>query len=316
MSRKTRRRERRKGAGVPVMVKCLTGNLSFSFEPSRLTVSVRGVMGTGKSTFTAVMVRELCVIERRPVYVWMRQFKLGDTLPIYESQLGAGNFFVRTKTLLPCHLERLRNSIVVIEDAPSWLSSRSRDAMESLVSSYARANNTLAIIVSQKPQALPTALTFELDKVNGHFYYRAVEGRRASSWMEWTNATHLDADKFVLEGVKEGGEVGRSGRAVNKESKRQKAFAMFDRGCSNKEVEEALGLSEESVCVYRHQWKKGRRAANPYINILRLEADISGGGGSSEWDEKRVQQLNINLLRSVGGGGDEAMAMEKVWNEA
>ena len=269
-----------------MLIQSKTEDLSFSFEPSRLTVSVRGVMGTGKSTFTAVMVRELCVIERRPVYVWMRQFKLGDTLPIYESQLGAGNFFVRTKTLLPCHLERLRNSIVVIEDAPSWLSSRSRDAMESLVSSYARANNTLAIIVSQKPQALPTALTFELDKVNGRFYYRAVEGRRASSWMEWTNATHLDADKFVLEGVKEGGEVGRSGRAVNKESKRQKAFAMFDRGCSNKEVEEALGLTYGLVRFYRYEWNERKRSGTQNTNKLTL-----GGGGEIELREGDADRI-------------------------
>jgi hypothetical protein len=269
------------------MIDSAMQDLNFSFEPSRLTVSVRGLMGVGKSTFTAIALRELLEIERRPVYVWIRQFKLDDTLPIYEKQLGAGNFFVKTKTLLPCHLERLRKSIVVIEDAPSWLSTKSRDAMECLVSSYARANDTLAIIVSQKPQALPTALTFELDKVNGRFCYRAVEGRRASSWMDWTNAEHLDVDKFVLEGVK-GGEVGRSGRAVNKESKRQKAFAMFDEGKTNKEVEEALGLSEESVCVYRHQWKKRRRTVNPYINILRL-------GGE--------------------GGGDEKLEMEKIRNE-
>jgi hypothetical protein len=266
------------------MIESLMQNLSVSFEPSRLTVSVRGVMGVGKSTFTAMMVRELCAIERRPVYVWIRQFKLDDTLPIYENQLGAGNFFVRTKTLLPCHLERLRNSIVVIEDAPSWLSTKSRDAMECLVSSYARANNTLAIIVSQKPQALPTALTFELDKVNGRFYYRAVEGRRATSWMDWTNATHLDADEFVLEGVK-GGEVGRSGRAVNKESKRQKAFMMFDEGKTNKEVKETLGLTSALVRFYRYEWNEKRRTQHLNTNVLTL-----GGGGIEllEGDADRI----------------------------
>jgi len=94
MSRKTRRRERGKGAGVPVMVKSLTGNLSFFFEPSRLTVSVRGVMGTGKSTFTAVMVRELCVIERRPVYVWMRQFKLATRCQFMKVSWGLGTFLL------------------------------------------------------------------------------------------------------------------------------------------------------------------------------------------------------------------------------
>jgi DNA-binding NarL/FixJ family response regulator len=62
-------------------------------------------------------------------------------------------------------------------------------------------------------------------------------------------------------------------KRVNPNSKRQKCFKLFDEGRSNKEVEEALGLSEESVCVYRHQWKKRRKAVNPYINILRL-----GGG--------------------------------------
>ncbi|MEM1590193.1 MAG: hypothetical protein QW175_07235, partial [Candidatus Bathyarchaeia archaeon] len=59
-------------------------NKSVTFEPSRLTVSVRGIMGVGKSTFTAIMLRELLQIERRPVYIWIRQFKLEDTLPIYE----------------------------------------------------------------------------------------------------------------------------------------------------------------------------------------------------------------------------------------
>jgi hypothetical protein len=266
------------------MLKSLMQNLSVSFEPSRLTVSVRGVMGVGKSTFTAMMVRELCAIEGRPVYVWIRQFKLDDTLPIYERQLGAGNFFVKTKTLLPCHLERLRNSIVVIEDAPSWLSSRSKDAMECLVSSYARANNTLAIIVSQKPQALPTSLTFELDKVNGRFYYRAVEGRRASSWIDWTNAGHLDVDKFVLEGVK-GEEKGRRGRSISQSSLRQKCFKMFEEGKSNKEIAETVGTTTTVVRVYRNQWKE-------------------------------LQQLNINLLRSVGGGGDEAVEKAKIRYEA
>jgi len=255
-----------------MLMETKTEDLSVTFEPSRLTVSVRGIMGSGKSTFTATMVRELCAIERRPVYVWIRQFKLDDTLPIYENQLGAGNFFVKTKTLLPCHLERLRNSIVVIEDAPSWLSTKSRDAMECLVSSYARANNTLAVIVSQKPQALPTALTFELDKVSGRFYYRAVEGRRATSWMDWTNAEHLDVDKFVLEGVK-GEEKGRRGRSISQSSLRQKCFKMFEEGKSNKEIAETVGTTTTVVRVYRNQWKE-------------------------------LQQLNINLLRSVGGGGE------------
>ena len=252
-------------------------NLSFSFDPSRLTVSVRGVMGVGKSTFTAIALHELVAIEHRPVYVWIRQFKMDDTLPIYEKQLGAGNFVVKTKTLLPCNLERLRNSIVVIEDAPSWLSSRSKDAMESLVSSYARANNTLAIIVSQKPQALPTSLTFELDKVNGRFYYRAVEGRRASSWIDWTNAEHLDVDKFVLEGVK-GKEVGRVGKPVKKDSLRQKVFSMFEVGKTASEVCRELGF-EFGTLEYR--------------NVMRYYAD---------W-KATTQYQSINCL--VGGGGDE-----------
>jgi predicted AAA+ superfamily ATPase len=41
------------------MIESLMSNLSISFEPSRLTVSVRGVMGVGKSTFTAITLREL-----------------------------------------------------------------------------------------------------------------------------------------------------------------------------------------------------------------------------------------------------------------
>jgi hypothetical protein len=250
------------------MIDSAMQDLNFSFEPSRLTVSVRGLMGVGKSTFTAIALRELLEIERRPVYVWIRQFKLDDTLPIYEKQLGAGNFFVKTKTLLPCHLERLRKSIVVIEDAPSWLSTKSRDAMECLVSSYARANDTLAIIVSQKPQALPTSLTFELDKVSGRFYYRAVEGRRASSWMDWTNAEHLDVDRFILEGVK-GEEKGRRGRSISQSSLRQKCFKMFEEGKSNKEIAETVGTTTTVVRVYRNQWKE-------------------------------LQQLNINLLRGIG----------------
>jgi DNA-binding NarL/FixJ family response regulator len=91
----------------------------------------------------------------------------------------------------------------------------------------------------------------------------------------------------VYHGV--GGEnLGRAGRKVKSESKRQKAFAMFDSGCSNKEVEEALGLSEESVCVYRHQWKKRRRAASVtnYINILRL-------GGGDEKSKPKQQEAEM-----------------------
>ena len=268
------------------MLESVMQNLSISFDPSRLTVSVRGVMGVGKSTFTAIALRELLEIERRPVYVWIRQFKLEDTLPIYENQLGAGNFFVKTKTLLPCHLERLRNSIVVIEDAPSWLSSRSKDAMECLVSSYARANNTLAIIVSQKPQALPTSLTFELDKVNGRFFYRAVEGRRATCWIDWTNTEHLDVDKFVLEGVK-GKEVGRVGKPVKKDSLRQKVFSMFEAGKTASEVCRELGfkfgtLKYRNVMRYYADWK----AQTQYQSINCL---VGGGGiGLLEGDADRI----------------------------
>ncbi|MEM3577086.1 MAG: hypothetical protein QXX51_01340 [Candidatus Bathyarchaeia archaeon] len=212
-------------------------------------------MGSGKSTFTAIMVKELLQIEKRPVYIWIRQFKLEDTLQIYEKQLGAGNFHVRTSNLIPPHLEKLKHSIVVIEDAPSWLSTKSKNAMECLVSSYGRANDTLAVIVSQKPQALPTSLTFELTKKEGEYFYRALEERRATAWFNWTNAAHLDVDKFVLDGVK-GEEMGRRGKAIDKDSKRQKAFELFSKGCSNSEIATELKCNPELVRYYRWLWKK------------------------------------------------------------
>jgi hypothetical protein len=60
---------------------------------------------------------------------------------------------------------------------------------------------------------------------------------------------------------------------------------MFEEGKSNKEIAETVGTTTTVVRVYRNQWKE-------------------------------LQQLNINLLRSVGGGGDEAVEKAKIRYEA
>lgn len=231
-----------------------------------MTVSVRGVQGVGKSTFTAIMIRELRRNEQRPVYVWIREHKLTDTEPLYRRILGNA-VVVKTRNLTPAHVKRLSGSIVVIEDAPSWLSTKSRNAMECLVSSYARADNIFTVIVTQKPKALPTAITFELDKVKGCYYYRAVEGLRATEWVEWTNSEHLRLDKIILEGVK-GKALGRSGRPIQKDSKRQQAFELFEDGLSNHEIAAALQTTYGTIRMYRYEWRQQRKLQSLFISSL------------------------------------------------
>jgi len=235
-------------------------------RPEAMTVSVRGVQGVGKSTFTALMIKELQQHEKRPVYVWIRPHKLADTEPLYRKMLG-DEVTVKTRNLVPAHVKRLSGSIVVIEDAPSWLSSKSRNAMECLVSSYARADDIFTIIVTQKPRALPTAITFELDKVDGRHYYRAVEGLRATEWIEWTNSEHLGVDKIILEGVK-GKALGRSGRPVQKDSKRQRAFELFEKGLSNREIAAILQTTYGTIRMYRYEWRQQQKLQQLAVNLL------------------------------------------------
>jgi hypothetical protein len=63
---------------------------------------------------------------------------------------------------------------------------------------------------------------------------------------------------------------------------------MFDEGKTNKEVKETLGLTYGLVRFYRYEWNERKRSG--------------------------IQ--NTYLLTIDGGGGAEAVAMEKVWNEA
>lgn len=255
----------------------------MKFLVDRITLSVRGVMGVGKSHFTAKFLSEI-ISEDESVHVWIRPVKMADTEPVYRKYLGS-RLIVHDKNLIPVYLEKLRDEVVVIEDAPSWLASKSRFAMEALISSYARANNTLSVIVTQKPQALPTHLTFELDKNGKHYYWRAVEGRRVTEWFDWTGYRLDNVPKIFFEGVK-GKEVGRRGRPIEKESFRQRVFAFLERGMTVSELIEKYPARAWTIYCYASAWRRmkrleremvRKRVLKPNINIYKEDLDISKG---------------------------------------
>ena len=274
------------------MIKSLMENLSVTFllknsiPENHWTLLFLGEQGVGKSQLASLTVKKLSLLEGFPVIVVCDAMKESTIKQWWEKNVPE---HVWWKGLTFAQLKKLRNCILVLEDAPLILRSKPRAiAVKSLLTALSRENRILTVVTSQYGlgRELKTAIPIrvEMQVVGGRYMFRVCEWRNASAWFDWTanSPAPEESAEPVLQAVHHGvgGEnLGRAGRKVKSESKRQKAFAMFDRGCSNKEVEEALGLSEESVCVYRHQWKKRRRAASVtnYINILRL----GGGGGGN-----------------------------------
>jgi len=166
-----------------------------------------------------------------------------------------------------------------------------------LLTALSRENRILTVVTSQYGlgRELKTAIPIrvEMQVVGGRYMFRVCEWRNASAWFDWTanSPAPEESAEPVLQAVYHGvgGEnLGRAGRKVKSESKRQKAFAMFDEGKTNKEVKKILGLSYELVKVYRYEWNERKRSG--------------------------IQ--NTYLLTVDGGGGDEKLEMEKIRSEA
>jgi len=302
MSRKSRRRKCEEGAGMPVMVKSLMENLNVSsFLPktgipeNHWTLLFLGEQGVGKSQLASLTVKKLSLLEGFPVVVVCDSMKESTVKQWWEKNVPE---HVWWRGLTFAQLKRLRNCILVLEDAPLILRSKSRAiAVKSLLTAISRENRILTVVTSQYGlgRELKTAVPVrvEMQVAGGRYMFRVCEWRNASAWFDWTanSPANVESAEPVVEAVYHGvngGNLGRAGRKVKCESKRQKAFMMFDRGCSNREVKETLGLSYELVKVYRYEWNERKRSG--------------------------IQ--NTYLLTIDGGGGAEAVAMEKVWNEA
>jgi DNA-binding NarL/FixJ family response regulator len=265
--------------------------LKCGIPENHWTLLFIGEQGVGKSQLASLTVKKLSLLESLPVIVVCDANKEEDTIKKWWSKNVPEHVWWRGLTF--AQLKKLSSCILVVEDAPLILRSKPRAvAVKSLLTALSRAKHIFTVVTSQYTlsRELKSTIPLRVEMQVVHHgegkkhLFRVCEWRNASSWYDWTG--HSDASDESAEPIVQaiyhgvGGEnLGKAGRKVKSESKRQKAFAMFDRGCSNREVEEALGLSEESVCVYRHQWKKRRRDASVtnYINILRL-----GGGGGGD----------------------------------
>jgi len=271
------------------MIESLLENLSVTFllknsiPENHWTLLFLGEQGVGKSQLASLTVKKLSLLEGFPVIVVCDAMKESTIKQWWEKNVPESVWW---KGLTFAQLKKLRNCILVLEDAPLILRSKPRAiAVKSLLTALSRENRIFTVVTSQYGlgRELKTAIPIrvEMQVVGGRYMFRVCEWRNASAWFDWTanSPAPEESAEPVLQAVYHGvgGEnLGRAGRKVKSESKRQKAFAMFDRGCSNKEVKETLGLTSALVRFYRYEWnERKKRSGTQYTDVLTL-----GGGGN------------------------------------
>jgi len=230
----------------------------------RHALSIRGEMGVGKTRNAAFLCKLVAEAEGLyPVRIWIREGKLPSSEHFYREQLGYDDSKVRiyTHNLIYPFLSRLRKCVVVIDDAPMWMSTKSQNTMTALATGLARQNELFVIITTQKPQALPTRLNIHLDgkfakdPKDNRYFYSVSERTKSTKWIEWTGRECSEVLNYIYEGV-EGSSLSRVGRPHIQDSKKRRAFVMFKDGMSNIEVAGELGMGTGSIAVYRHLMKE------------------------------------------------------------
>jgi len=234
-------------------------NVASGIPEHHWTISFRGVQGVGKSRLASIVAAEISKRENVQLTICCMQDKVDSTLHWYDQNCSN---YVHWKGITYGNLRKLKNHIVVIEDAPLQMRSMYRaGALQSLVTALSRGNRIFTIVTSQQPQKLPTALTVEMDVREGIYLYRVVEGRNATDWINWTANSEPKAEavstvtEAIYSGVK-GNEIGRAGRPPRNESLRQQVFALLDAGMSIREIARRFRGKEEVVWIYHSQWKK------------------------------------------------------------
>jgi hypothetical protein len=290
-----------------VTIESLLENLSVTFllknsiPENHWTLLFLGEQGVGKSQLASLTVKKLSLLEGLPVIVVCDENKEEDTIKKWWSKNVPEH--VWWKGLTFAQLKKLSSCILVVEDAPLILRSKPRAvAVKSLLTALSRAKRIFTVVTSQYAlsRELKSTIPLRVEMQVVHHgedkkhLFRVCEWRNASSWYDWTG--HSDASdesaepivQAIYRGVS-GGNLGRTGRKVKSESKRQKAFAMFDRGCSNKEVKETLGLTYGLVRFYRYEWNERKRSGTQNTNKLTL---VGGGGiGLLEGDADNADRI-------------------------
>lgn len=230
---------------------------------TRWNISLRGIQGVGKTLMASMLAEEIKRREGYPIIV-IQASRLKDktTFPFYDENCHS---YKRYKGITYPLIKRMRGSILVVEDAPYFMRTTYREQiLKALVTVLSRANRIFTIITSQKPKALPTAMRVELDVKNNRYLYRVVEGRNATKWIDWSCDSSVPIEKLnsVFEGIYEGvegRELGRTGKPVDKDSMRQRVFAMLDEGKPIGEIVDMFPDRAETIYVYHFYWKKKQR---------------------------------------------------------
>ncbi|MGB9914653.1 MAG: hypothetical protein ACPLOC_03785 [Candidatus Bathyarchaeales archaeon] len=238
-----------------------------------------GEQGVGKSQLASLTVKQLAENEGLPVVV-VCDVNKEKTIQQWWSRNVPEHVWWKGITF--GQVRRLRNSVLVLEDLPLIMRSKARRlAVESLLSALARENRIFTVVTTQYPHGRLLAgipLKVELQVRGDRHFYRVREWKNSTAWFDWTANSYAkeeDAKPIldtVYHGVK-GKELGRKGK-VNPESKRQKAFRLFEIGKTNREIAETLNISHELTRYYRHLWNEQRKLLT---NTLTLSGDEENG---------------------------------------
>jgi hypothetical protein len=174
-----------------------------------------------------------------------------------DVEIWRGLTFSRLKSLSDC--------VLVLEDYTEYRKNKAlQRVVERLVTTLARVKRILTVVVGHRAKMeMPANLEVEVDvDENGKHFYQIREGKKTTDWLdcEW-NDGEIKKEKLqplidaVFQPVK-GKELGFQGRRINPNSKRQRAFKLFNEGRSNKEVQAILQISNELARHYRYLWKQ------------------------------------------------------------
>ena len=297
-----------------MLIESLMQNLSFSCGYRCLLIL--GRKGVGKTVLARNVAEEL----GKEVHVFAPQKEFGDDVKYFEGfrrkdvlvekervvvvedlpRLLGVKRYERTLMELVTRARHLNANVIVIsqtdEDLPKkFLKQFEVIAMMNCSLDYKRWWQLLgskeANFLRKAAQTLPAYRYLLLDVQTGA-YVNSLENTDVKKLTKAVKQPVM-TDKTLTEaadedeGQKSENENDTNKLTLVKPSKRQRAFAMFDRGCSNKEVKETLGLTYGLVRFYRYEWNERKRSGTQNNNKLTL-----------------------------GGGGDEKLEMEKIWSEA
>lgn len=231
----------------------------------RLTASIRGDQGYGKSTLAGRLVETLLGSGQfRGARIYIHNRKVEETLPKYPSEV-----IYSGKRLTMQIIRHFYNQIVIAEDA-TRLDKYSEKTFRHLASWLARSQGILALEVTQdKKPKYPTHLDVVTRWVNNCFFYRIYEGKVHTDDIDWTICESdvkpninplIDAftngiEKTLMKTVK-----GKSGRPSKQTSLYAQCMRLFNEGRKAVEVTKMKGFPSGSkeyhtVFVYHRRWR-------------------------------------------------------------